>query len=76
MILLCLSGTEALHSYHIENNRMVDDAIDRSECGHRVFEDAVAGRKHQVGGNHHRTLLIALGQQRKEDLYFVAILVG
>ena len=75
MVLPRLGGSEALHACHIENDRVVYHAIDCSKRGHRVFEDARPGGKHQVGGNQDGTLLVALGQQRKEHLHLVAILL-
>ncbi len=54
---------------------MMHDAINRGQGGHRVFEDAIPGGEHQVGGNHHRLVFIALGQEGKEHLHLVAIML-
>ncbi len=61
MILPRLGSSEARHAGHIENDRVVYHAVDRSERGHRIFEDAIPGRKHQIGGNQHGAVLVALG---------------
>jgi hypothetical protein len=75
MILPRLGSTEALHTCHIEKDRVVYDAVDRSERRHWVFEDAIPGGKHEIGGNQHGALLITLSKQREEHLHLLAILL-
>ncbi len=40
---------------------MVNDAIDGSECRHRVFEYALPGREDEIGRDQNAAPLIALG---------------
>jgi hypothetical protein len=70
-----LRGPETPHTGHVENDGVVNDAIDRRQRGHGIFEDAIPGGKHEIGGNEHRALLIALGQQREERLHLITVLL-
>ncbi len=40
---------------------MVNDAIDGSECGHRVFENALPGREDEIGRDQNAAPFITLG---------------
>ena len=51
------------------------NAIDGSSGGHRVFEDLVPFREHQVAGDHHRAALITLGEEGKQHFHPVAVLL-
>ncbi len=46
-------GSIALDLHHIQDHRMVDHTVNRSEGGHRVLEDSVPLAKDQIGGQHH-----------------------
>lgn len=49
--------------------------IDGGGRGHRVFEDAVPLREHQIAGDGHGPALVALRKERKEHLHLVAVLL-
>ncbi len=60
-------STDALAG-ELKDGGMVNQAVDRRHGRHWVFEDLVPLREHQVGGDDDRLLLIALGEEMKEDL--------
>ncbi len=50
--------------------------LHNSHGGHRIFENAFPFAEHEIGGDQHRFAFIALGQERKEHLHFVAIVLN
>ena len=65
----------AVHGHHIQNDGVMDHAVNGSHGGHRIFENAFPFAEHQIRGDHHRFAFIALSQERKEHLHFVAIML-
>lgn len=66
----------AVHSHHIQNDAVVDHAVDGSHGSHRIFENSFPFTEHEIGGDQHRFSFIALGKKRKEHLHFVAIVLN
>ena len=56
----------------VEDRGVVDEPVDSGHGGHRVFEDPVPLAEGQVGGDHDRFPLVALGQEGEEDFPFIA----
>lgn len=54
---------------------MVHDAIDGGHRGHRVLEDPVPFREHEVGCDDHALAFVTFGQQRKEHFHFVPVVL-
>ena len=50
----------------------MDQSIDGGGSGHGIFEDGFPLRKWQVAGNQHTAALIAMRQQGKEHVHFLA----
>src|SRR4051794_27488538 len=71
---LCLVDADA-GSGHLEDHAVVDDAVDGGGSGHRILEDPVPLAEHQVARDDHRASFVALGEEREEDLHFVAVLL-
>jgi len=57
----------ALH-VELEDDGVVDQAVDGGSGGHRVLEDSVPGAEHEVRGDHQRPALVALREESEEDL--------
>ena len=75
MLLGGLFRSIALHAHHIQNHRMVNQAINGGHRGHGVFENAFPFAKDQIGTNHHRFALVALSQKGEEYLHFITIML-
>src|SRR2546426_4373192 len=76
MLMGSLMCTIAVDGHHIQNDAVVDHTIDGSHGGHRIFENAFPFAEHEIGGDQHRFVFVALGQERKEHLHFVAIVLN
>src|SRR5215813_15303766 len=63
-LLLC-----DLHSVtrqiQLQNHAVVDQAIDRRRCRHRIFEDSLPLAKNKVTREQHASSLVTMGQQRE-----------
>ena len=70
-----LVGAVTVHSHHIQNDAMVNHAVDCSHRGHRTFEYSFPFAEHEIGRDQHRFAFIALGKKGKEHLHFVAIVL-
>ena len=53
----------------LNDDAVMQDAVNRSGGGHRVFEDLVPLRKDQVGGDHDTAAFIAFGEQGEEHFH-------
>ena len=53
----------------------MDDAVNGRHSGHGIFEDAVPFTEDEIGGNHHRFAFVALGQEGKEHLHLITIML-
>ncbi len=71
-----LVGAIAVEGHQIQNDAVVDHAIDGRHGAHRILENALPFTEDEICTDQHRFAFIALGQKDKEHLYFVAILVG
>src|SRR6201995_4307783 len=60
---------------HLEDDRVVNEPVDRGGGGHRVFEDPVPLAEHEVAGDHHATALVTLGEEGEQHLHLVAVLL-
>jgi len=60
VLLTGFPGAEAVHAHQIQNDRVVDDAIDGRHRRHRIFENAVPVRENEVRRDGHTTALVAL----------------
>src|SRR6266487_1040561 len=49
----------AVHGHHIQNDAVVDHAVDGSHGGHGIFEDSFPFAEHEIGGDQHRFEFIA-----------------
>ena len=65
----------AVDGHHIQNDTVVDHAVDGCQGGHRIFENAFPFAEHEIGRDQHRFALVALSEKRKEHLHFVAIML-
>ena len=54
---------------------MVHDAVDRSRRGHGALEDLLPLAEDDVARDRERAPLVALGDQREEDLRLVHVLL-
>jgi hypothetical protein len=54
---------------------VVDQPVNRGHGGHGVLEDAVPLREDEVGRDQDAAPLVAPGQQGKEHLHFVAVML-
>jgi hypothetical protein len=59
----------------LQNDAVVDQAIDRCGGGHRIFEDAVPFGKWQVAGEQNTASFIALRQQSEQYFHFFTALL-
>jgi len=75
MLLVSLSSSVTVHLHHVENDRVMLDAINGDQSGHGIFEDAIPLGKDQFGGQHHGFAFVALDQEGEENLYLIAILL-
>ena len=66
----------AVHGHHIQNDAVVDHAVDGRHGGHGIFEDSFPFAEHEIGGDQHRFAFIALRKKRKKHLHFVAIVLN
>ena len=76
VLMMSLVRTIAIDGHHIQNDAVVDHAVDGSHGGHGIFEDAFPFAEHEIGGDQHRFAFIAIRKKRKEHLHFIAIMVG
>ena len=67
--------TVALLTHHIQNDRMMHHPINRRKRGHGIFKNLLPFREDEIGSNHDRFVFLALSQEGKEHLHFLAILV-
>ena len=74
-VMVGFGGTIALDLHHIQNDGMMDDAIDCRHRRHRVFEDVVPLAEHEIRGNHHGSGFIALGQEREEHFHLILVML-
>ena len=65
----------AVHGHHIQNDAVVDHAVDGRHGGHGIFEDSFPFAEHEIGGDQHRFAFIALRKKRKKHLHFVTIVL-
>ena len=72
--LFGLLGPDAW-TVELEDDGMVDDAVDGGGGGHWVFEDLVPLAEDQVAGDDHGASLVALGHEREEDFDFFGALL-
>jgi hypothetical protein len=75
MLMVGLLSTVAFHGHHIQDHAVVDHAVDSGHGGHRIFKDALPFTEDPIGGNHHRFMFLALGQEGKEHLHFIAVVL-
>src|SRR5579859_7252004 len=75
MLMAGLVCAITVHRHHIQDDAMVNDAVDRSHRGHRTFEYSFPFAEHEIGRDQHRFAFIALGKKGKEHLHFVAIVL-
>ena len=54
---------------------MVNQAVDCRGRGQGILEDPLPVREDQVAGQQNRATLVAMGEQREENLHLVAILL-
>ena len=73
---MSLVRTIAVDSHHIQNDAVVDHAVDSSHGGHRIFENTLPIAEHEIGADQHGFAFIAFGKERKEYLHFVAIVLN
>ena len=66
----------ALHAHHIQNNRMMNHPINRRKRGHGIFKNLLPFREDEIGSNHDRLVFVALSQEGKEHLHFIAVLLN
>jgi hypothetical protein len=60
---------------HLEDDGVVDEAIDRSGGGHRILEDPVPLAEDAVAADDHGAALVTLREEGEQDLHFVAALL-
>src|SRR5207237_3607163 len=60
MLMGRLMCTIAVHGHHIQNDAVVDHAVDGSHGGHRIFEDSFPFAEHEIGGDQHRFAFIEM----------------
>ena len=75
MLMVGLLSTVAFHGHHIQDHAVVDHPVDSGHGGHRIFKDALPFAEDQIGSNHYRFVFIALGQEGKEDLHLIAVVL-
>ena len=57
-----------------DDHGLVHDTVDRRSSGHRILEDLVPLREHEVAGDHHAATLLAVRQEREQHLLLVTVL--
>src|SRR4030088_751117 len=75
MLMIGLLSAVAFHSHHIQDDTVMDHAVNSSHSGHGIFKDPFPFAKDQVGGNQDRFALIAFRKEGKEDLHFITIML-
>ena len=55
---------------------MMDEAVGRGHCGHRIVEDLVPLGKNEVGGDDDGLPFVALGEKVKKDFALLGGLLG
>ena len=56
----------------LQDRGVMHEAVDGCHGGHGILEDLIPLGEAQVGGDHDRLLLVALGQEVEEGLHFLA----
>src|ERR1035437_4580666 len=66
-------GFLGAHAFTVElqDCRVMHEPINCRHGGHRVFEDLLPFREHQVAGDHHAAPLLAFGQEREQHFHFL-----
>ena len=59
MLVVGLMRAVTFHGHHVENDTVVNHAVDSSHGGHRIFENAFPFAENQIGGDQHRFAFIA-----------------
>ena len=59
----------------LQDHRVVHHPVNGRRRGHRVLEDLVPLREHQVTGDHHAPAFVALGEEGEEHLHLGAVLL-
>src|SRR6266566_2167290 len=65
----------ALHIHHVQDDGVMDDAINGRHGGHRIFKNPIPFAEDQIGGNQHGFSFIAFCQEGKKHLHFIAIVL-
>jgi len=76
MLMVSLVRAVAIDSHHIQNDPVVDHAVDSSHSGHGIFENAFPFTEHEIGADQHGFAFIAFRKKRKKHLHFVAIMLN
>src|ERR1035437_3056249 len=66
-------GFLGAHAFTVElqDCRVMHEPINCRHGGHRVLEDLIPFREHQVAGDHHAAPLLAFGQEREQHFHFL-----
>ena|SRR5579875_1146998 len=75
-LLARLLGAIAVDGHHIQNDAVVDHAVDSRHRRHGILENALPFTEDEIGADQHRLAFIALGKKGKEHLHFVAIVLN
>lgn len=75
MLVVGLFRPVTLDSHHVENDGVMDDAVNSGHRCHWVFEDAIPLVEDEIGCEDHRLAFISLGQEREEYFHLVSILL-
>ena len=59
----------------LQDHAVVHQAVDRRRGGHGILEDPLPLREHQVRGDQHASMLVAMRQQGKQHLHFLPTLL-
>jgi hypothetical protein len=70
-----VGAAERLDVGELEDDGVVDQAVDGSGCGHGVAEDSIPLAEDKVAGEREASALVALGNQREEDFGFLRALL-
>lgn len=63
-------------AFGLERDSVVHDPVDGGGRGHRILEDLIPLREHQVRCDHDALALVAFGEQRKEHLHLRPVLLN
>src|SRR5579871_35172 len=76
-VLLVLSGScaVALQPHHVQDDGVMDDPVEGRHRRHRMFENPLPFGEDEVRRNSNRSIFVSLGQEGKQDLHFVALLL-